>query len=308
MLPRIRFRIFLLLAFVAALTANSASATQPSFRFLQLGVGSKELGMGGAATAASADVYSLHWNPAGLAFLPEAQMGFSHSQWLLGSQYSFAAGAVPLKAGAIALGGLFLQYPEQDGRGENREKLGGFSASDSALSIGYGRPITSAFTGGATLKIIQSRIGTDEARGVAVDLGVRQKVGSRLGLGLGVQNLGRARGFVERDEALPTAYSLGAAYRLPAGFGAAIDWKIDPAEGRHEVVFGSEIAVGSALSLRAGYLAALGEDQGIQSLSGSSGVTAGLGFRLLRYDFDYAFTPFASLGDAHRLSILARFR
>jgi hypothetical protein len=57
---------------------------------------------------------------------------------------------------------------------------------------------------------------------------------------------------------------------------------------------GVEFGLSSAIALRAGYRS--GRDIG-------SGLSAGLGFRLDRVGIDYAYVPYAELGDTHRFSL-----
>ncbi len=50
--------------------------------FLKLGVGAKPVAMGGAFCAVADESSAIYWNPAGLAFLKDRELSFTHIAWL----------------------------------------------------------------------------------------------------------------------------------------------------------------------------------------------------------------------------------
>ncbi|MFA5859878.1 MAG: hypothetical protein WC955_12520, partial [Elusimicrobiota bacterium] len=82
---------------------------------------------------------------------------------------------------------------------------------------------------------------------------------------------------------------------------------------------GTEYTVMNMVSLRAGYLmkaiSLLKSESNTntpsltssQSLEMDTGLSAGLGFKLYNYQFDYSFVPYSDLGNTHRFSLSARF-
>ena len=81
-------------------------------------------------------------------------------------------------------------------RGENREATGEFEASDLALTLGSGNTLSvwdkATVRIGANLKLISQKIETEEAGGVAIDLGllIRPRSAKSLRFGVSLQNLG----------------------------------------------------------------------------------------------------------------------
>jgi hypothetical protein len=102
---------------------------------------------------------------------------FMHSQWIEGMNYDFGSFIKPINRGALGLGVYYLRQGEFEGRDENRNLTGNFTASDLAISLSVGRRIPSGSIG-MNLKIINESIETERATGVAVDLGYKyQKYG-----------------------------------------------------------------------------------------------------------------------------------
>ena len=84
--------------------SSSAKGTTAA-DFLQLGVGGRAMGLGGAYTAVADDASALYWNPAGLTSVEKRDVTFMHAQYLQSSFYDYAAYAQNLgKYGAFGAG------------------------------------------------------------------------------------------------------------------------------------------------------------------------------------------------------------
>ena len=77
-------------------------------QFLKIGVGSRGIAMGEAYDAVGNDATSIFWNPAGLAFVKNQSVMFSHANWIADISYDAAAYAYSL--GAIGVVGLSFAY------------------------------------------------------------------------------------------------------------------------------------------------------------------------------------------------------
>jgi hypothetical protein len=275
--------------------------------------------MGGAYTALADDVNALYYNPAGLALIgrqsgetSRAEFGFTHTQWLLDSKFDFAGFAQQTRLGTFGLGLIRLGTGNQEARDENRQVLGEYSASDSVYTLGYGKTFEGigpkgALGLGANLKYLESRIGSDSASTVALDVGaVRRFERVPLSFGLSVLNIGRGMKFIDQRDPLPLAMSVGAAYSLGGLVNLALDVRHEPYDRRTDVGVGTEYAVLPMFMLRAGYAsqAARAAQGGPAPLSGLAG---GFGLRIGNYRADYTFTPFGYLGNVQRISLGARF-
>lgn len=159
--------------------------------YMNIGVGARALGMGGATSASSSDVYSGFWNPAGLMQIDnDYQVGFMHSEYFAGIfKYDYGAIAMPLKSKSRVLGISFirfatdnipytLDYIQPDGSFDD-SKLKGFSAGDYAFTFSYAQKIPIfkntpelITTGGANAKVIYRNVGSmANAWGFGLDLG-----------------------------------------------------------------------------------------------------------------------------------------
>ena len=175
--------------------------------------------------------------------------------------------------------------------GPSAEPLGHFGVYEGAVGLSYARQMERTRLG-LQLKFVRQSISTQNASGLAADLGVMCDVLASLRLGATVRNLGRMNRLDQRETDLPLEARFGAAYVGHANMLVAVE--AQKARG-DDLTFhlGSEYRAGEHLRLRAGYQTA--ENRGI---------SAGLGLVAERWVIDYAYVPFGSgLGDAHWLSL-----
>ena len=175
--------------------------------------------------------------------------------------------------------------------GPSTEPLGHFGVYEGAVGLTYARQMERTRLG-LQLKFIRQSIFTQNASGLAADLGLMCDVSARLRLGATVRNLGRMNRLDQRETDLPLEARFGAAYVGHADMLIAVE--AQKARG-DDLTFhlGSEYQAGEHLRLRAGYQTAEN-----RSLS------AGLGLMAKHWIIDYAYVPFGSgLGDAHWLSL-----
>ena len=121
--------------------------------FLQVGVGARAMGQGGAFVAAVNDVSSLYWNPAGLARMDGNAVFVTHSEWLADITFDFVGAGFKLGSlGTVGVSLTMLGVPDmvvrtvdrQDGTGET------FDAADMAIAVAYSRSVTDRFSVGVT--------------------------------------------------------------------------------------------------------------------------------------------------------------
>lgn len=160
--------------------------------YLNIGVGARGLGMAGAVTASTNDVYSTYWNPAGLMHLENFELGFMHSEYFAGIfKYDYGAVALPINKNKSALGISFirfatdnipytLDYIQPDGSFDD-SKLKGFSAGDYAFNFSYAQKLPFLSKEnliqtniGANAKVIYRNVGSmANAWGFGLDLGLQ---------------------------------------------------------------------------------------------------------------------------------------
>jgi len=170
--------------------------------FLEYGYGVAGCSMGDACVSTVHDLSALYWNPAGLALMDKNAVMLLSQPWLVDISSSFSAvGLVVPGIGTVSAGIVMadngkmevttLDMPE--GTGEQ------FSSRDYAVSIGYGRSLTTWFAFGAAGKFISSSAWHMTANAFAVDMGILIKTlffspsGSRehgLRIGMSISNYG----------------------------------------------------------------------------------------------------------------------
>lgn len=203
--------------FAAASNATSGAA------FLEMGVGSRPLGMGEAFTAAVDDINAAYYNPAGIATLRYPMLQMMHQELILDSRLENIAAAVPLFLGFASLTGTIFWVPSFDKidiLGNTTGEVQFYNASfvgTYAQSVGF-------MEVGGSLKYIYQKIDTLSLHSVAIDLGVLKRMYMyspfdapirNFMLGLSLQNFGTsAHGTFDekKDYPLPRLLRLGASY------------------------------------------------------------------------------------------------
>lgn len=285
--------------------APRACAQTTGAAFLKIDAGARPAALGGAYTAMADDVNALYYNPGGLPLMTRREMGATHAQWLLGSKFDAVGFAQPTRMGVFGLGLARLGTGSQEARDADGRLQGSLDAADTAYTLGFGRAVAGRTSLGASVKYLESRIGSDRASAFALDLGVMRRFGAApLTLGFSVLNLGRGIRFLDQVDPLPLTVSLGGAYRLAGALNLAMDLRHEPYARRSDVGIGTEYAVLGRLALRAGYATSAPAGAMDSSFAGLGG---GLGLRLGDYRADYTFTPFGLLGNVQRLSLGARW-
>ena len=293
----LNFAMLLVLASQASWAAETAS-------FLNIGVGGRALGLGGAYTALADDANSLYWNPAGLSKLEKREFAASHAELFESTRHDFLAYAHPTSQGTFAAGLTYLSQGKIDGRDSLGRRTAGYDASDAALSLGYARKLEAAGLG-ATFKYIRSHIGSAEAQGVAVDAGARRTF-DRVSVGAALRNLGPGLKFADQRNDLPLRLALGAVYKFAGGHAAAAELVNGPRGAGTDASFAGECQAFKNLYLRAGYTTQTAITGG-SGFDAARGLTMGLGFRNEKWSLDYAVLPAGELGRSHRFSLGARW-
>ncbi|MCX6640981.1 MAG: UPF0164 family protein [bacterium] len=197
--------IFLIAAGMISLIPVSR-ATRYAGEFLEIGVGGRALGLGGAYCALAEDPSSFYWNPAGLARVPSITVWgmYSNQFGTFGNplaQHSVLGAVIPITGAALGIHWIRLAvdeipiFPDYSGYSlEQRKNLingvpsGYFSDAEDAVFISFARmnkvnldfgwalfeiPIEIPY--GASVKIIRQKLYTEEAFGLGADLGFQIK-------------------------------------------------------------------------------------------------------------------------------------
>ncbi len=310
-------RSVLLSILLILITYHLRLTAEVGAHFLKIGIGARSMGLGGAYVGLSDDITSLYWNPAGLRKLKTKEFGFMHTKWVLDTKYEFAGIGIPLNNKTIGLGIMYLDLGEIEGRSEEGIETGSFRASDFCFTISGAKRISNRIDLGATIKFIQQKIEKEEAKGVAVDIGVKCKVkGVKGDLGLVIKNIGPEMKFIDEPYNLPLTISLGGGYNFLGNFVISLDINHEIYDDKTSISMGIEYRPVRFISLRAGYLYKLAyqlltyqnslfqEENKIFDFNGLSG---GFGLNFSNYILDYSLIPYKDLGLTHRLSFKIKF-
>jgi opacity protein-like surface antigen len=338
-------RILLVLGAATLLLLNTGYAQvsvtkvgTSSAAFLNIEIGARAVGMGGAFVGLADDPTAVYWNPAGVARLQGAGLTLMHIDWLAETNFDFGVFILPIEGfGTVAasLATLTMEDMEvrtvlqPDGTGEL------FTAGDLAATLTYALNLTDRFSIGFNAKYIRSSIWNESANAFAIDIGTlftTQFNGMRLGVSL--SNFGTPMRLTGRDliilvDPAPTkdgsndrivsklqtdAFDLPLVLRV----GVAMDFvntplnrltfaadAINPSDGDEGLNVGAEYALRNMFFLRAGYKSIF------RDLS-EQGLTFGLGIhrkitRATALKVDYAYADFGRLNNVHRFSVGLNF-
>jgi hypothetical protein len=191
----IRSLLFPLL-FLFGFATLSVQAQKYSNEFLSIGPGARAQGMGTAVIAGQQDIFSVAWNPAGLAGLPAergVEVGAMHAEWFGGvGNYDFLGFTLPLSNKNQRIGISLIRFGvdqipntlslyEADGT-INFDNVVEFSAADYAFLGTYARTYDKGkgpLRVGGNVKVIHRRIGPFATSwGFGLDLGAQLERGN----------------------------------------------------------------------------------------------------------------------------------
>ncbi len=303
--------------------------------FLEIGVGARAMGMGGAFVAVANDASAAFWNPAGIVWANNVQIEFSHNTWFLDSKNDFMSGVIPLPDlnSAIGLSISTIGFGEQPVRTVDRPEGTGemYDARDFAVGLTWASALTDRFSFGLTAKFLSSRIWHETASAFALDFGIFYSTALEgLRLGFSMSNFGSSVQYFGRDldstidpdkevenfDRVPAEYKT-ASYPLPILFRAGVSYELNlgmvgsailavdllhPSQAPEAVNLGVEYGYNGMFFLRAGYQN-LFDDSSINGLTLGAGIdyynqSTGFGVR-----FDFSWAEWGDLTNAQRFSV-----
>ena len=243
------------------------------------------------------------------------------------------------KAGSFLLGIRYMNYGQFTYADNAGNRGGTFGAADYALSIGWGRKLSSRFSIGATGKLIYSHYETYHSVGIAVDVAGTYKSNANWIFSLVGSNIGRQlKSFVPGNTApLPFDLQLAVSKKLehvPFRFSFVYDhierWNIsyyntanppggvDPLTGeplaltgfskfsdglmRH-IIIGGEMLIGKHLLLRGSYNYRRRKELSINQRIGMVGFSWGFGLRISHFSINYSRSTYHRAGSPNYFTI-----
>ncbi len=293
---------------------SSVLFAQSGSAFLSIGSGARAMAMGSAYSAVTNDVYSLHWNPAGLSFITKNEAAGTHAELPGEISQEYMAVAHPFGRGAFAVGASYFDYGSIEGRSDDRSPASNFAARDLVIQTGLGWAFSNKVRAGATVKFFQSRIADESSKGIALDAGVMKNIfRDSIRLGAGFRNLGPSTAFRSESRSLPFTLFGGAGYSWgPILLSSELTQEME--DSRSRLSFGAEYQVLGPVAVRAGrFLPVSGASSSPAGFGNASepvsmdGFCTGLGLKLGAAELDYAFNSSGILGSSHHLSLKVKF-
>jgi hypothetical protein len=197
----LRYFIFsagLVLTLIRPLAAASGYAGE----FLALGTGARALALGSAYVALADDATAGYWNPAALATLKDRQVHLMHAERFSGLvQNDYMALALTgkrihglsfslIRVGVDDIEFTTLQDPGRPLSPENRPVVSStVSSSDYAFYLSGGHRLSSRLALGSSLKLIYRSVGSYNAYGFGLDLGLRFRLTPGIALAANLRDI-----------------------------------------------------------------------------------------------------------------------
>jgi len=250
---------------------------------------------------------AMYYNPAGIAYFPIGAGNFSLSyETMLEAGYrsnmSYLKG---LESGWVrGFGFLFYSAGEMDSFNAKGDLTGSFSSYDSAIQTTYAKDFEK-FRIGANLKFLHSKIYTESAQSVAMDIGIimpddRPGANTKTDVAIAVRNLGFPMKIGAMSHPLPLEIAGGLVWDYSPNLDILFEGKL-PVDHKPYLLFAGEYKVFSVASsnlfLRAGFNFKNQDELGLMG-----GFSSGFGIQIKNLVLDYAFVPYGDLGNTHKVT------
>ncbi|WP_456407528.1 PorV/PorQ family protein, partial [Caldithrix abyssi] len=319
----------LLVSLIHPLWAQKKLA-QTGFQFLSVVPEARSAALANAMTTVSNNSSALWDNPAMLAEMSESfDLMITQNKWIADIKHNALSMAFKPSTGqygVIGISLLIVDYGDVEGTivANNEQgflETGMIKPSAYSFGIGYAKALTNKFSVGAQIKyasqylgpVIEgystssAEVGTSEQETsvLAFDFGTFYRTGFRsLVFGMSVRNFSQEIKFSQEEFQLPLIFSIGFSANvmelLPVGarMEALKDLMVTmdavhPRSYPEYIKTGFEYHFRKMLALRFGYYSRVDERS----------FTYGLGIKLSRFTFDYAYVPFGVFDNVQRLTL-----
>ena len=299
------------LILVAALLASSVALAEDGtagstyLDVFAIGVGAGPSAMA-AYTAAPGDLWSLTYNPAGLANVDRLKLGVSQIEWFEDTSFSYLGVGMPRGDGGLALGLAYFDLGgvdvfDVDGTNLNMNA----EAYNFGFVGGYGfdMPNICDLSVGLSGHLIQGSFDEETATAIGFNLGALYGLmDNQVQLGASVRNLGTKFQFMDEEDEQTMTVAGGVSYSTMEDQIQNVDIMVGadllmPKNRSMAVAVGGEVWVFDMLALRAGYRT--GVEMG--------NLSYGAGFRYSDFQLDYTYTDHEDFESTHRISLTMAF-
>lgn len=272
---------------------------------IDLQLGARPQGMGGAFVAMADDVNAVYWNPAGLTQIKTIEAAFMHvTPFNIGDvSINFSSLAFPIcQVSAIGISWIRQGAKLEEGRGQIYKKS---DMTEDTFTLSLARKIIPNLSLGVNIKRLKIDSDIGGGGGFGYDLGLLYTTDEVIfdiipldtfSFGVMLRNT-----FTDlKDETVPTTLRMGVATNLYEGqIRLTIDVErkkdVNKEKGSYQFHFGTEAVITRNMLLR------IGNDNGDW--------TYGVGFLLYNWELDYAFYRIKEydLDYSHRISATLKF-
>jgi len=261
-----------------------------------------------AYTAAPGDMWSLTYNPAGLAGIDRMGLGVSQIEWLADASYSYLGMGMPSGMGGLALG---LAYFDMGGVSSVTDMYGTIDPDASAEAYNFGFvggygfqfPNLCDLDVGVSGHVIQGSLDEDTATAIGLNVGgLYHLMDRQVHIGLAARNIGTQVEFEDEAYDQTITFAGGVSYTTVKDQIPNVDVMVGvdalmPKDQDAQVALGGEVWLYDVLALRAGYRS--GMEQG--------NLTYGAGFKYSDFQLDYTYADYEDLEATHRISLTMGF-
>ena len=305
-------------------------------QFLLIEPSARVAGMGNAGVALGSGLEAVYYNPAALGQEDKPGVVLARGAWIGGLTHLNMAVSAPVGFGRIYAAVTSLTSGEMEVRTvEHPEGTGErFSASDVALSLGYGRMMSDRFAAGFQVNYSQENIWHSSVSALTVNFGTLFRTSEDgLRIGASLSNFGTKASYDGRDLRIvydndpgahgdngtlpglvvtdafpvPVLFRVGLAKPYAMGHGSRLLVEVDashPRDNSESMNAGAELSIQNSLALRAGY-------QGLFLKDSEEGLTLGVGirgvFQECHFHLDFAWADEGRLDSSQRFSLGANF-
>lgn len=230
-----QFPVVLAVLLLAAPAAAFDKVGTTAAQFLQIGVGGRLPGMGGAGVAAIDGPEALYWNPARIVAKRSFSLSAYYADWIADLRHQFIGVTAPVGSfGAVGFHAISLGGDEFEQTTSTFQEGNGVMVEyrDLALGASYAHRLTDRFSVGGTIKYIHQKLFHETAAAVAVDLGTHLKTDlPGFSIGMTMTNLGGEMKLEGRDLLIgdpdepQTEYQVSA-WPLPLTFQMGVGWRL----------------------------------------------------------------------------------
>ena len=337
-------RILILLFMLSLKLTYGQIGGQHVFQFLDLDFNARSAALGGDfITVKDDDINLAVMNPATISKKMDKNVALNHSFYPSGVNYGQIVVGQNIKSIGQVTGHLryvsYGRFTRTDNTGKN---IGKFTAGDYALGVGYGKELNERFSVGGNANLLFSHYESYSSVGVSIDFAAMyHNRDNNISATILARNVGvQLKSYTKKNkEPLPLEILAGVSYRLPhAPFRFSImghdltDWDLSynipnaqptidqinqdtipvPKASfvektfRH-LIISAEVLPTEHFSIRLGYNYDRRKTFGIENRIGIQGFSAGVGFRVKKFDFSYSIAFYSAAGASNLISVTSNF-